>query len=139
MQAMPQSYGGATEVPGRMLVLIVEDHLDSRDALRALLEAFGYQVLVAANGQEAVDSALKMSPDVILMDIMMPVMDGFEAMRQLRSLRQTARTPIIAVTAMEGAQELALHAGATDCVRKPVDIRALIGKLSELAAARREA
>ena len=115
-----------------MRVLIVEDHLDSREALRALLEAFGYVVVLAANGKEAVEAALTTSPDLILMDIMMPVMDGFEAMRQLRLLRATAATPIIAVTAMEGAHELALHAGATDYVRKPIDIRALLAKLRQL-------
>jgi CheY-like chemotaxis protein len=122
----------ATGSPLPVRVLIVEDHLDSRDALRALLEAFGYVVVLAANGKEAVEAALTTSPDLILMDIMMPVMDGFEAMRQLRHLRATAATPIIAVTAMEGAHELALHAGATDYVRKPIDIRALLAKLRQL-------
>lgn len=113
-------------------ILIAEDHLDSRDALRALLEAFGYAVLVATNGQEAVEAALSETPDLILMDIMMPVLDGFEATRLLRRHPETRRTPIIAVTAMEGARELALHAGADDYVRKPIDIRALLAKVSGL-------
>lgn len=110
-------------------ILIAEDHLDSRDALRALLEAFGYRVLVAMDGREAVEVAIRDSPDLVLMDIMMPVMDGFEATRTLRRDARTANMPIIAVTAMEGAQQLALHAGADDFVRKPVDIRALIAKV----------
>jgi CheY-like chemotaxis protein len=120
-------------------ILVVEDHLDSRDALRALLEAFGYTVLVATNGREAVDAALRHRPDVILMDIMMPVMDGFEAIRELRRCAPTAGTPIIAVTAMEGAQELALHAGADEFVRKPIDIRNLLAKLGGVVQRRLDA
>jgi CheY-like chemotaxis protein len=115
-----------------MRILIAEDHLDSRDALRELLEAFGYAVLVATNGREAIEIALEGSPDLILMDMMMPVMDGFEATRQLRRFRQTSGTPIIALTAMEGAHELALHAGVNEYVRKPIDIRLLLSKVSEL-------
>ena len=111
------------------LILIAEDHLDSRDALRALLEAFGYQVVVAVNGRQAVDVALAQAPDLILMDIMMPELDGFEATRELRQHARTAQTPIIAVTAMEGAHQLALQAGANDYVRKPIDIRGLVAKV----------
>lgn len=113
-------------------ILVAEDHLDSRDALRALLEAFGYSVVIATNGQEAVDLALAEEPDLILMDIMMPVLDGFEATRHLRRQPPTSHIPIIAVTAMEGAQELALHAGADDYVRKPIDIRTLLKKVDAL-------
>ncbi len=113
-------------------ILVAEDHLDSRDALRALLEAFGFTVLVVGNGKDAVEAATRSAPDLILMDVMMPVMDGFEATRQLRRLRQTAATPIIAVTAMEGAQELALAAGADEYVRKPIDVRVLLAKVTEV-------
>ncbi len=112
-------------------ILIAEDHLDSRDAMRALLEAFGFRVLVAVDGRQAVDVALEHTPDLILMDIMMPELDGFEATRQLRQHATTARIPIIAVTAMEGAQRLALQAGANDYVRKPIDIRGLIAKVHD--------
>jgi CheY-like chemotaxis protein len=110
-------------------ILVAEDHLDSRDALRALLEAFGYRVTVAINGRQAVRLAVEQSPDLILMDIMMPELDGFEAMRELRLHPVTRQTPIIAVTAMEGAQHLALQAGANDFVRKPIDIRGLVAKV----------
>ncbi len=120
-------------------ILVAEDHLDSRDALRALLEAFGFTVLVAGNGKEAVEAATRAAPDLILMDMMMPVMDGFEATRQLRRLRQTSATPIIAVTAMEGAQELALSAGADDYVRKPIDVRLLLAKVTEVLRRREDA
>ncbi|MEO5510643.1 MAG: response regulator [Longimicrobiales bacterium] len=110
-------------------ILVAEDHLDSREALRALLEAFGYRVLVAVNGQQAVLMAASELPDLVLMDIMMPEMDGFEATRAIRGDARTSRIPIIAVTAMEGAQQLALQAGADDFVRKPVDIRGLVAKV----------
>jgi CheY-like chemotaxis protein len=122
-QPAPQGRGGSATI------LVAEDHLDSRDALRALLEAFGYDVLVAVNGREAVELAIAQQPDLILMDIMMPELDGFEATRTLRRDGRTASTPIIAVTAMEGAQQLAMQAGASDYVRKPIDIRGLIAKV----------
>ena len=114
---------------GGETVLVAEDHLDSRDALRALLEAFGYHVIVAMNGRQAIDLAVAHRPDLILMDIMMPELDGFEATRALRSHPELAATPIIAVTAMEGAQKLAMQAGADDYIRKPIDIRGLIAKV----------
>ena len=108
-------------------ILVAEDHLDSREALRELLEAFGYEVIEAINGRQAVDAAVKQRPNLILMDVMMPEMDGFEAIRLIRQTPQTTDVPIIAVTAMDGARELALHAGANDYVRKPIEIRRLIG------------
>jgi CheY-like chemotaxis protein len=114
---------------GPATILIAEDHLDSRDALRTLFEAFGFCVIEAVNGRQAVELALERDPDVILMDIMMPELDGFEATRRLRRERSMDRTPIIAVTAMEGAQHLALQAGASDYVRKPVDIQRLVAKV----------
>ena len=123
--------GVAQRDSGAATILVAEDHLDSRDALRALLEAFGYRVLEAVNGRQAVAVALEQAPDLILMDIMMPELDGFEATRELRRHARTASTPIIAVTAMEGAQRLAIQAGANDFVRKPVDIRGLVAKVND--------
>ena len=108
-------------------ILIAEDHFDSREALRALLEAFGFEVVEAMNGYQAVQAARSARPGLILMDVMMPVMDGFEAIRKIREAPETNNIPIIAVTAMDGARELALHAGADDYVNKPIDIRRLIG------------
>ncbi len=110
-------------------ILLAEDHLDSRDAMRALLEAHGYRVIEAANGREAVERALHECPDLVLMDIMMPEMDGFEATRVLRSQDRTRRTPIIAVTAMDGAQRLSMQAGADDFIAKPIDTRGLMAKI----------
>jgi|SRR5687767_2578314 len=111
-------------------ILIAEDHLDSREALRTLLEAFGFEVVEAVNGKQAVEAALHEHPSLILMDVMMPVMDGFEAIRHIREGSETNTIPIIALTAMEGARELAFHAGANDYVSKPIDIRQLIALLN---------
>jgi CheY-like chemotaxis protein len=130
MRVSPRGMIGAEPDVLGATVLVAEDHLDSRDALRALLEAFGYQVIVAVNGREAVELAFASHPDLILMDIMMPELDGFEATRELRRHPEFAGTPILAVTAMEGAQQLALQAGANDYIRKPIDIRGLIAKVS---------
>jgi CheY-like chemotaxis protein len=103
-------------------ILIAEDHLDSRDAMRALLEAFGYRVLLAANGREAVSIATAQKPDLILMDIMMPRLDGLSATRLLREESVMAQTPILALTAMDNAREPALAAGCDDYLRKPIDV-----------------
>jgi len=110
-------------------ILLAEDHRDSREAMRALLEAHGYRVIEAANGREAVERALEERPDLVLMDIMMPEMDGFEATRVLRSQEPTRKVPIIAVTAMDGAQRLSQQAGVDDFVAKPIDTRGLMAKI----------
>lgn len=111
-------------------ILIVEDHRDSREAFRALFEAFGYQVIEAVNGRDAIERAMTEQPAIILMDIMMPELDGFDATRCIRAIPGLEHTPIIAVTAMDGAQELARQAGMSDYVRKPVDIHGLLAKVS---------
>ena len=115
------------ELAAKKIILVAEDHIDSRVALRELLEAFGYGVVEAVDGRQAVAAAESHRPGLILMDIMMPEMDGFEAIRRIRLQPGMERVPIIAVTAMHGARELALHAGANDYVSKPIDIRRLIG------------
>jgi CheY-like chemotaxis protein len=127
-----KQFAGVSLDSGGATILVAEDHLDSRDALQTLLEAFGFEVLVAADGREAVDLACDYTPDLILMDIMMPELDGFEATRLLRSDGRTRHVPIIAVTAMEGAHRLALAAGANDFVAKPVDTRRLLQKIEAL-------
>jgi CheY-like chemotaxis protein len=111
-------------------ILIVEDHRDSRDALRALLEAFGYDVVEATNGRDAITCAAAARPHIVLMDIMMPEVDGFDATRAIHAIPGLERVPIIAITAMEGVHELAMQAGMSDYVRKPLDIRGLLKKLS---------
>ncbi|HEX8359406.1 MAG TPA: response regulator [Longimicrobium sp.] len=121
--------GEAASTGAGASVLIAEDHEDSRDALCTLLEAFGYQVHLAANGYEAVAEARARRPDLILMDMMMPGMDGLEATRTLRADPDFPRVPIVAVTAMEGARERVLAAGCDDWVSKPIDIRAFLARL----------
>lgn len=125
MQAIPQFVR-----VGAARILIVDDHLDSREALSALFEAFGYEVIEAANGREAIARAQSERPDIILMDIMMPELDGLDAARAIRRIPGCERLPIIAVTALDEAKDLALKAGMTDYVRKPVDIHGLLAKVN---------
>lgn len=110
-------------------ILLAEDHIDSREALRALLEASGYEVHLAGTGREAVELALSVSPDLILMDAMMPEMDGFQATRILRSSAAFRQVPIVAVTAMEGAKPLAEAAGCDEVIHKPIQIRAFLERI----------
>ena len=112
-------------------VLVAEDHEDSRDALRTLLDALGYRVFVAENGEQAVEVARAERPDLILMDMMMPGMDGFQATRALRADPGFQDVPIIAITALEGARQAVLDAGCSDMVVKPVDIRAFMARLPQ--------
>lgn len=111
------------------VVLIAEDHEDSRDALRTLLDAFGFRVVEAVNGREAVERALAERPDVILMDMMMPKVDGFQATRELRANESMRGVPILAITAMEGARQRVLEAGCDDLVPKPIDVRAFLDQI----------
>ena len=106
---------------GSVKILLAEDHPDSREALSTLLGAFGYRVVVAGNGREAVDLALAEQPDLILMDVMMPGMDGFTATRLLRADPAFRQVPILALTAMEGAEEQAREAGCDAWIRKPAN------------------
>lgn len=120
-------------------VLIAEDHEDSRDALRTLLEAFGYRVHVATNGREAIERALATQPDLILMDIMMPEVDGFQATRTLRATPGFRQVPIVAVTAMEGARDQVMAAGCDDMVTKPLDVRVFLERVRVWTGAGRNA
>lgn len=117
--------------PTTATILLAEDHLDSREALRALLQAYGFHVLVAENGQEAVTIALAERPDLVLMDVMMPVMDGLQATRELRAAEGFRQVPVIAVTAMDGARERALDAGCDGIIAKPLDVRQFVGTIRE--------
>ena len=112
-------------------ILLAEDHLDSREALCALLEAFGFEVIPAVNGAEAVELARRHPPDLVLMDIMMPEVDGFEATRRLRDFPETRDIPIITLTAMEGSRTQALEAGADDFLAKPINSGQLLDKVRD--------
>ncbi len=115
----------------RPLVLLAEDHEDSRDALRTLLEAYGYDVVEAADGRQAVDLAHATRPDLVLMDLMMPRVDGIQATREIRADATLAGIRIVALTALEGARPRVLEAGCDDMVPKPIDVRKLLERMPE--------
>ncbi|MCI0666100.1 MAG: response regulator [Acidobacteria bacterium] len=102
-------------------ILIAEDHEDNRVALKMMLQLSGYQVLEAADGSEAIEVADRNKPDLILMDISLPAIDGIKATRELRNRAQ--KMPIIIVSAYdnEEARDDALHAGGTDYLSKPIN------------------
>ena len=111
------------------MVLVAEDHVDSRDALTTLLDALGYDVLEAPNGRAAVEVARASHPDLILMDLMMPVLDGLAATREIRADPSLAGTRVVALTALEGARPAVMEAGCDDMVAKPIDVRRLMERL----------
>ena len=119
------------------LILIADDQPVGRELIRAILESSGYEVIEAADGQEALDKAVSNLPDLILLDLHMPQLDGFSAMKKLRSDRRFAATPIIAVTAtaMKGSREEGLQAGFTDYLTKPVPIETLRSLVARLLSA----
>ncbi|HXG86409.1 MAG TPA: response regulator [Pyrinomonadaceae bacterium] len=107
-------------------VLIVEDYADSRGFMKSLIESYGYQVLEAVNGEEAINITRYGHPDLILMDLAMPIMDGLATTRVIRGLAEGAKLPIIAVSAYgESFCSQALEAGCNDLIFKPVNIDTL--------------
>ncbi len=120
---------------GGPLVLVVDDFADTRGMLRQFLEACGCRVAEAANGQEAIETAQRERPDLILMDLNMPVLDGFTATLRIREYEPTRDTPVVAVTAYDTAEFRAAAAavGCTDYVLKPLDFPRLRSLLERLA------
>jgi len=118
-------------------ILIVEDNEDNRDALSRRLKRRGYDVLMAVDGRAGVEAAQAEAPDLILMDMNMPELDGWEATRQIRALPDRGATPIIALTAhaMSGDRERALAAGCTDFHTKPVEFDKLLEQIESLLSA----
>ncbi len=112
-------------------VLLVEDNEDNLTILADYLTFKGYAVEAARNGREAVECASADPPDVILMDIQMPEMNGLEAIRHLRTMTATAQTPIIAVTAlvMPGDRERCIAAGADHYISKPINLSEMLDLL----------
>jgi len=102
-------------------ILIVEDDLDIVDLLQSQVKALGHDSIVAGNGKQAVDMATSQLPHLILMDIMLPVMDGLDATRQIRQNPKTSSIPIIAVTALSSRKdkEKCLQSGCDDYLSKP--------------------
>ena len=115
-------------------ILVVEDNDENWDMLSRRLRRRGYLVVRAADGQEAVEMAARETPDLILMDVSLPVMDGLEATQRIRARAQT--TPIIALTAhaMSGDRDRALLAGCDDYHTKPVELPHLLARMEALLA-----
>jgi CheY-like chemotaxis protein len=117
-------------------LLLVEDNEESRDGLSRYLQRKGFEVLVAADGQQALEVAQSGDPVLVLMDMSLPVLDGWEATRQLKADPRTRHIPVIALTAhaMAGDREKALAAGCDEYDTKPVEFARLFGKIQVLLA-----
>jgi len=115
-------------------ILLVEDSEMNRDMLARRLAKRGYEVVIAVDGGQAVALAQTEAPDLILMDMNLPVLDGSEATRQLRAAPATRSIPVIALTAhaMAGDREKALEAGCDDYDTKPIELERLLGKIEAL-------
>ena len=113
-------------------ILLVEDNEDNRDMLSRRLERKGFTVTLAVDGQDGVDKARSEIPDIILMDMSLPVMDGWEATKVLKDDPATAQIPVIALTAhaMSSDREKAIEAGCNDYDTKPVDLQRLLNKIA---------
>jgi CheY-like chemotaxis protein len=120
-------------------ILLVEDNEMNRDMLSRRLARRGFEMLIAENGQSGLDLTVSERPDLILMDMSLPVMDGWEATRRLKADPNTSTIPIIALTAhaMASDREQALEAGCDDYDSKPVDLTRLVRKIEQLLAASR--
>jgi two-component system, cell cycle response regulator DivK len=114
-------------------ILVVEDQMDNRQILRDLLGNAGYDLVEAENGEEALAAVAKQRPDLILMDIQLPIMDGYEATRRLKADPATRSIPIIVVTsyALSGDESKARAAGCDAYVTKPYSPRQLLAKVRE--------
>jgi CheY-like chemotaxis protein len=115
-------------------ILLVEDNEMNRDMLSRRLERKGFEVILAVDGQQGVEMAKNEMPALILMDMSLPVMDGWEATRRLKSSDDTRHIPVISLTAhaMAGDREKAIEAGADDYDTKPVEFARLLGKIEAL-------
>jgi CheY-like chemotaxis protein len=115
-------------------ILLVEDNEMNRDMLSRRLERKGYTVACAVDGQQGVDMTLAGPPDLILMDMSLPVLDGWEATRRIKADERTRHIPVIALTAhaMEGDERKAREAGCDDYDTKPVELPRLLGKIEAL-------
>jgi hypothetical protein len=122
---------GSTKALSGRRVLIVDDDIRNIFALSSVLEDYGMDIRTADNGREAINITKQGELDVILMDIMMPEMDGLETMREIRKLPDCKNLPIVAVTAkaMKGDRERCIEAGAWDYLSKPVDREQLLSVL----------
>jgi two-component system cell cycle response regulator DivK len=119
-------------------ILLVEDNEMNRDMLSRRLERKGFEVVIAIDGQAGVDMASSTNPNIILMDLSLPIIDGWEATRRIKADPATQSIPVIALTAhaMAGDEQKALEAGCDDYDTKPIDLKRLLGKIDNLLGAR---
>ena len=117
-------------------ILLVEDNEMNRDMLSRRLQRKGYEVVIAVDGGEGVAMAHSQAPDLILMDMSLPVLDGWEATRKLKAAPETAGIPVIALTAhaMATDREKAMEAGCDDYDTKPIELPRLLGKIEAMLA-----
>jgi CheY-like chemotaxis protein len=117
-------------------ILLVEDNEMNRDMLSRRLERKGFEIVVAIDGGQGLEMAKTQSPDLILMDMSLPVLDGWEATRRIKADDSTRVIPVIALTAhaMAGDEEKAREAGCDDYDTKPIDLPRLLGKIEALLA-----
>lgn len=117
-------------------ILLVEDNEMNRDMLSRRLSRRGFEVVIAVNGQEGVEMTQQENPDIVLMDMSLPVLDGWEATRRLKADEETKHIPIIALTAhaMAGDREKTLEAGCDDYDTKPIEFARLLEKINALLA-----
>lgn len=117
-------------------ILLVEDNEDNRDMLSRRLERKDFSVMLAVDGLDGVNKAKENMPDLILMDMSLPIMDGWEATRTLKNAAETKNIPVIALTAhaMSSDREKALEAGCDDYDTKPVDLKRLLDKIEKLTS-----
>src|SRR3982074_772008 len=115
-------------------ILLVEDNDMNRDMLSRRLQRRGYGVLIALDGAEGVGEAQTKAPDLILMDMSLPILDGWEATRRLKAAPETAAIPVIALTAhaMATDREKAMEAGCDDYDTKPIELPRLLGKIEAM-------
>ncbi len=115
-------------------ILLVEDNELNRDMLSRRLLGLGYEVVLALDGKQGIDKAAAEGPDLILMDLSLPVIDGWQATRQIKANPQSSQIPVIALTshAMPGDRKKAMEAGCDDYDTKPVRLERLLGKMNAL-------
>jgi CheY-like chemotaxis protein len=113
------------------LILVIEDYPDTRDLLSSLLRTKGYTVVEACDGKEGLRQANRIRPDLILMDLALPAMDGVEATRKIRQRDKLSQTPIFAISSFATADVArdAIDAGCTQVFRKPIEIEAFLGTI----------
>ncbi len=114
----------------------MEDNLHNRRIFAGILTHYGYTVLEAVNGAEAVEMARNMGPDLILMDLSLPVLDGWEATRRIKAMPELTRIPVIALTAhaMAGDERRALEAGCDAYLSKPISPKKVVAAVQEMLA-----